>query len=310
MAVVLLFRLAILVAPTVWRLTASSQPSNLFLVEQALRQYWERLGDPDEDPEELQSEMSSEEVGFVVTDFTGTFELRKLQWRLSRSPAGGTVEDQDVMTFHFIKAPSGTPAAWVDSTDLPLIETAVGTYWTAVKSFLPSFVHSDQYRWYKDGPAFWELNEAGTEYVPITPNPAVRVTEVDVPGTSTETHQMPPQVALTMTEKTSVRSAWGRWYLPLSTSLLLDSAGRIGTADVDALNGSAVTFYNSCRSSSLVPVVWSKPKPERPKKPSGTLPPWPATAFEVLSIQTDNLWDIIRRRRYDAPTYRKVTTLT
>jgi hypothetical protein len=278
--------------------------------------FYTRIFDSSEDPAALSADMTAEiaaatEGGsIIVTDFTGTFELRKLQWRFSRAPSGGTIEDVDVNTFHFIKATGGTPGTYVDSTDLAAVETAADTYFNAIKAFFPSFMHSDQYRWYKDGPAFWELNDEGTRFVPITPNPAIRVTEVDAAGTSSATVVLPPQDAMTVTEKTSARQHWGRWYLPAPGSNVVDGTGRITTSSTDALLAAAVTFYNSCRTAHMVPVVFSVAKPERPKKPSGTLPAQDAIAFEVASLQMDNLVDVIRSRRYSIATYKPVTVLT
>lgn len=286
-------------------------------IEHGLLSAWNYLTDADTAPEDAQDALNGSygspeaSPGWIVTDFTGTFELRKLQWRLSRAPSGGMVEDQDVMTFHFIKATGGTPGTYVDGTDLPAVESALGTYWGSLKPDRSPTMHSDQYRWYKDGPAFYTLNDDGTAFVPIGGNAAIRVTEVDVAGTlGGASAVLPPQVALSITEKTSRRSSWGRWYLPAFAASIVNADGRLGTTDVDAQAGYAVTFYNACRAAHMVPVVWSIPKPVRPKKPSGTLPAQAGIAYEVLSIQVDDLIDVIRRRRYDHPTYRKITALT
>ena len=217
------------------------------------------------------------------------------------------------MTFHFLKTSSGTPAAWVDGTDLPALETLIGNYWTSTKIYYPSFLHSDQYRWYRDGPAFYELRAtpAPARYVPLpTGNPAIRVTEVDVAGTGSG-NVMPPQMAISVTEKTSSRLHWGRWYLPAPcVTGPLDASGRLPSTNVDALTGFAVTLYNACRAASYIPVVWSIQKPVRLKRNGSELPEQVARAYEVNSIQMDDLYDVIRRRRYSSPTYRKVTTLT
>lgn len=314
-AVVLLFRLAIQVAPIVYRVCVTSG-CDLNQWSNAALRFYSRLTDPDEDPavlsDDITASLGDAEGAFVaVTDFTGTFELRKLQWRLSRAPAGGTVEDVDVMTFHFIKATGGTPGTYVDGTDLPAVETALGTFWGAIKANYPSWTHSDQYRWYKDGPAFYVLNTEGTHYVPAGDNPALRVTEVDVAGTlGAGTAMLPPQVASTITERTSSRRHWGRFYLPAMTSSNASADGRLNSSPLGTILGAAVTFYNSCRSSSMIPVVWSIQKPERPKKPSGTLPAYSAQAFEITSLQMDDLFDVIRSRRYGAPTIRTNTALT
>lgn len=274
-------------------------------------EYYTRGGDDADDLETALNAGADPETDpvFGVTDFPDPFELRKLSWRLSRAPAGG-VEDVDVMTFHFIKATGGVWSPFNDSADLPALEALVDAYWTAIKGFFPSFMHSDQYRWYKDGPAFYELNDAGTAYVPIaTGNPAVRVTEVDVPGSASPPN-LPPQLALTVTEKTSSRPHWGRWYLPAPDASRLTTEGRMTSSGVASFLTAAVTFYNGCRAAHFVPVVFSIQKPERPKKPSGTLPPAPAVAYEVTSLQMDDIYDVIRSRRWDNAVTKTNTVLT
>jgi hypothetical protein len=297
-----------------YRWISTSGGESLDSIHNMLGTWWSRLSDPEEDPEELTAEISAatfEDIGGVlVTDFTGTFELRRLQWRISRAPAGGTSEDQDVCTFHFIKATGGTPGTYVDSTDLPAVETALGAYWNSLKTASPPFNHSDQFRWYKDGPAYYELNGDGTSYVPIAAgNPAIRVTEVDVPGTGI-TPTLPPQTAVTVTERTSSRVHWGRWYLPAGVTSTADADGRLASGTLSTWLSAAVTFYNACRTASMVPVVWSIQKPERHKKNGATLAPQPAAAYEVTSLQMDNLFDVIRSRRYRVATVKTNTALT
>ncbi|HVJ22527.1 MAG TPA: hypothetical protein VM756_01175, partial [Burkholderiales bacterium] len=46
-------------------------------------------------------------------------------------------------------------------------------------------------------------------------------------------------------------------------------------------------------------VVYSPAKPERPKKPSGTLPATVARALTVDTIQVDDIPDVIRSRRFN-----------
>lgn len=315
MAVVLLFRVAIAITPALVRWGASGGSTYGGSIEHGLLSAWNYFIDPEKSAEDVEEQLNSaydaeSNPGWVVTDFTGTFELRKLQWRFSRAPSGGTVEDQDVITFHFLKTSAGAPGTWVDGTDLAAVESAANTYFSTWAAMNPSFFHSDQYRWYKDGPAFWELNDAGTAYVPIPGNPAIRVTEVDTAGSQGGTTSSPPQVACAVTEKTSRRANWGRYYLPIMSPAVTTIEGRLTTAQCDSLVAGAVTFYNACRAANVTPVVWSIPKPERTTKGGGTLPAQPGTAFEVLSIQVDNIFDIIRSRRYAGPTYRKVTALT
>jgi hypothetical protein len=247
---------------------------------------------------------------WTVTDFTGTFELRHLHWRFSRAPAGGLVEDQDTVTWHFIKASGGVPGTYNDATDLAAVETAANTLWTGLSPFYKSWVHSDQFRWYKDGPAFWHPNTAGDKIIPVVPNPAIRITEVDVPGSLSGTTCMPPQTSITITKKVSSRKNWGRIYMPAHSTAWSDNEGRVVVANVDTLNAAWVTFCNSCRAASMIPVVFSIPKLARPTAGGGELAAQGGIAFEISSLQTDNLFDVIRTRRYSGPTYRKVTTLT
>jgi hypothetical protein len=251
---------------------------------------------------------------FYVTDYASPFELAKLSVRWSRAPAGGTVEDQDVCTFHFLKIAGGVPAVSND-TDKAAVETAFGSFWSTCKTGYPSWVHLDQYRWYKDGPAFYELREdpPPAKYVPLAiGNPAVRVTEVDVAGTASAGDTMPPQVAISVTEKTSSRPHWGRFYMPGGiASFTTDNDGRLDMGNLGGqVQSAAVTFYNACRSASMIPVVFSIQKPERLTKRGATLPAVEAVAYGVTAIQVDNVLDVVRRRRYSAPTSRTSTTLT
>lgn len=314
MAVVWGLRVAIALGIAGSRYVISGGSTPTTPVSNALRNFARRLGDPGESPSDLTAALTAsagEEI--TVTDFTGTFELRKLAVRISRAPTGGTVEDQDVLTFHFIKASAGTPGTYVDGTDLPAVETAFGTYFNSLKTLYPSWMHLDQYRWYKDGPAFYTLRETPppSRYVPLPAgNPAIRVTEVDVAGTFAGSNLLPPQVAYTITERCSARIHWGRYYVPAGAGTIADAVGRIASGTVTAQLAFAVTFYNACRAASMLPVVWSIQKPERAKRNGALLPAAPAVAYEVTSLQMDDLFDIIRRRRYSAATVKPSTTLT
>lgn len=313
MAVVLGFRVAIALTPILYRWVAAGGSTYPGAISNGLQYSWHRLTDPEDDPSDIGAIMSAgypeEGAAFSVTDFTGTFELRKLQWRISRAPAG-RIEDVDVCTFHFLKVASGAPASYVDGTDLPAVETALSAFWTTEKTDYPSFMHSDQFRWYKDGPAFYALNGDSSAYVPIGDNPAIRVTEVDVAGTSGATAILPPQCAFSITEKTSSRKHWGRFYLPSGDANRLDATGLLGETERSGTLAAAVTFYNACRTASMLPVVWSVQKPVRPKAGGGTLPAQAATAYEIVSLQMDDIVDVVRRRRYQNGVNKTTTTLT
>jgi len=310
-AIALFLRVAVQIGIAAYRICAGPTMDPVACANK-IASVWNHLQSPSHSAAEVQAELNAggvpEEGAWVVTDFTGTFELRRLQWRLSRAP-GARIEDVDVMTFHFIKASGGTPGTYNDAVDLAAVETALNNYTTALKSDWHSFIHSDQYRWYKDGPAFYHAPDGGQPYyLPNGDNPAIRITEVDVAGTASSTSALPPQCAVTITEKTSARKHWGRWYIPVSNTGDTDNTGLLSSAPT--FLSSSVAFYNACRAAQMVPVVFSIQKPERPKKPSGTLAAQPAIAYEVLALQCDNIVDIIRRRRYRNATSKTSTTLT
>lgn len=300
-AIVPILRIALQIAQATTRYCIS-QGCSTSDFENAYRRYRKDIEDVTADPDEISAGMSlyigAPEGGTIhVADFTGTFELRKLQWRLSRAP-GARTEDVAVMTFHFIKASGGTPGAWVDGTDLPALEAKFDTYCTYLKTYWLAFTHSDQYRWYADGPAFYEILPGAGVATPVGDNPAVRVTEVDVAGTSGSSTCLPPQCAVSVTKKCSSRKHWGRFYVPVQSGAFIDGTGLLPSAQVTALATNTQTLFNSCRSSGYLPVVWSVQKPARPKRPSGTLPEQPAKAYEITRVQVDDVIDIIRSRRY------------
>jgi hypothetical protein len=125
--------------------------------------------------------------------------VRRVQCVFNREPVG-SVEDTAVVTLDFLNMTDDSPDdTWVDADFLSL-ETRLDTFWTALKPHMWNRVRLVQYRWYRIGP----------EIVP--PNPAVRIMAKDINGSATAA--LPPQIAITVTEKTAVRKEWGRFYIP------------------------------------------------------------------------------------------------
>lgn len=233
----------------------------------------------------------------VMAEWSGDVELRKLAVRWSRSPSGGVPADVCVCTWTFLRLDGDTPSVdWSDDSHYTTIESAFGTFWSSIKELYPSWTHLDQLRWYADGPAFRPTPPEG--------NPARRVTEVDVAGTGDPTECLPPQAAISVTEKTLIRKEWGRFYLPAPRAYASSSQGRINTASLDQVADAVEIFYNACRAAALVPVVFAPALPERPKKPTGTLPARTGVVYEVTSTQVDDTFDVIRSRRWNAPVVR------
>lgn len=307
MAVVLIFRVAIAVTPVVVRACQTNacdanQWANTFA------RFYGRFIDPSEDPAALSADMSADiaansEGGFAtVTDFTGTFEMRKLQVRFQRTPPGGVIEDIDVITMHFLKAPGGTPTnSWLDS-DYTTLETALDTWWASLKLKYISTIQLGQYRWYASGPE-WDIT-------PAPYNPARRITERSVVGTAAGTSALPPQCAMSITQRTASRPTWGRFYLPAPGVGVLATEGIILSSAVTSLAADVVTMFNTARAANLLPVVFTRARGEYTRRDGTVLPAKAASCHTVDSIQVDNIFDVIRSRRWATVTQRVNTALT
>jgi hypothetical protein len=220
--------------------------------------------------------------------------LRKLHVVFKRTATPG--EDVKVVTFHLAKNVSGEPSTnWV-TADFVAAEARFGTWWTALKPFARNNVTLDQYRWYKAGPG-WPIS-----------GPPVRITSVAVAGTGAS-NSLPPQCAIDVSEHTRVRKHWGRFYLPLNNAGV-DANGRVHATTQDAVHLASVALYNGLRADSIVPVVWSKAKPARTTKHGIALPPQPARAYAVEALKTDDIFDVIRSRRFDNAVTTSTTVLT
>jgi hypothetical protein len=300
-AVVLAFRLALVLGPAsvvVVRWAQGPGPANLPGWLTAI------LSDPDEDDETKTAAVASWS-GRVseVTTFGDPFELRKLQVLFGRSSGAATPEDDAVITFHLLKLAAGVPSADWTVQNFVDVETAFDTFWNAIKNTQSVNLRLKQLRWYATGPQIDIALGA-----PGRTGPPRRVVERNLPGTSpfSPPVAMPPQVAISVTEKTAVASAWGRFYLPapLATSAVWTGAGRLDPAYQTTLGNAADAFYEACRTAGLPVVVYSAAKPERETKAGLTLPAVAARALTVDQLQVDDLADVIRSRRWNAPLLR------
>lgn len=305
MAIVWAFRIGVMVAPTVfrWAATGGSPPTQGFTLW--LEEHFPTWGQPSLTAEDATAYLQARlpEGGYVaVTEFSGSFEMRKLQVRFQRTPPGGVIEDIDVCTMHFLKAPGGTPTnSWLDS-DYTTLESALDTWWGSVKAKYINTIQLGQYRWYASGPE-WDVT-------PAPYNPARRITERSVVGTAAGTSALPPQCAMSVTEKTSSRPTWGRFYLPAPAAAVLATEGIILASTVTSITADTVTLFNAARAANLLPVVFTRARGDYTRKDGTVLPPKAATAHTVDAIQMDNLFDVIRSRRWATVTQRVTTALT
>lgn len=310
MAVVLAFRAAIVLAPAVYRVLNGPVPGAGGEAWSITRSLWRRLHDPDELDADLSAALSAATgtLASVTTYSTSTMESRKVQCVTTR-PGGATVpDDAAICTFHFAKITAGVvDNAWVDA-DFTALEALLDTFWTTWMARTGGSLVMSQYRWYKVGPAI-EIALGG----PGRTGPPVRTTTKTIAGpTSSAVLSMPPQVAITVTERTSDPKAWGRVYLPgpfAVSSGYTDQNGRIPSSFVTALATAAETLYDGALAAAKPVVVWSSAKPERTTKDETVLPAAAARLLTVDTLQVDDLFDVIRSRRWKAPNLRTTRTV-
>jgi len=203
--------------------------------------------------------------------------LRRAQLVFSRTAPSGYSEDTATTHFDFVNYTGGNPDdSWITS-DFTTLETAITTWWTAIKPLLNVNCTFREIRWYRKGPGV------------VKPNPAARVTPVGVAATGAGS-VMPPQVAISITFKTGLRKRWGRTYLPDINGTQFTTDGRVLSASCDTICTATNVLATSAASSDFIPVVYS---------------PTVGKAYAWEQVQVDNIFDVIRSRRWDSTTYRK-----
>jgi hypothetical protein len=262
------------------------------------RDVWSFLGNAENrDFQTLYDQSQANGYTLNVADIPGPFELRLAQIHFSRDSgaAGGT--DDAIVTQHFVKLAGGAPVAFDDAADLATIEGHITTLWTSVKPAYLATTGLKEVRWYKAGPAI------------VAPNPPIRITPFAVPGTNGDVVEAPPQVAMSITYLTSDRKGWGRSYMPVgSTDTFLDAHGRF-RADVLTTFGNAFrAFHIDLATANLPPVIYSTAKPARTTAAGTELPATGARALGVLSLQIDDVPDVIQSRRWNEPLLRQAET--
>lgn len=293
-------------SPTVWRFV---QGPGLAKADQVWSRFGRQLFDPDESDEGL-SVAISDYMGdsYVVTSWGEPFEVRRLQVAWGISSATLLDEDVRVCTWHFLKAPGGVPTATWDASDFTALKTPFYAFWSSLRPFYTPEIRLLSFKCYKEGP----------DIVPPQP-PVFDETPTPNPGTSTVGATLPPQVAISVTERTAVRRSWGRFYLPAfatkhtsaAGASTLDAVGRLSDAHVANVADYADTMYEAWITAGLIPVVYRKPLPARFSadaiRDEDEEPDLPARAGSCLSVDTlqvDNIYDVIRSRRFDKPTLR------
>jgi hypothetical protein len=106
--------------------------------------------------------------------------------------------------------------------------------------------------------------------------------------------RLPPQVACSVTEETSIRKRWGRFYIPGFTVTDVNAEGRFGGTVVSTIANAAETMYNQMNGAGRGFVSY--------RRSDGT--------FQLVEkIRVDDVPDIIRRRRFSMTLNRQIRAL-
>lgn len=238
-------------------------------------------------------------VGLWIMEYTGSFELRKQHMLFQRAQAGAPPQDLAMCTFHWANLTGGVPDGTWTPTDYETVEALTDAFWTALKpNYSPDTVLAG-YRWSPDGPAFKPFGSAlaGTS----------RNTLRSVVGTAS-VGNLPPQVAVTITEVTSakyivqdvegvgdqLRNRWGRIYLPAPIPATV-GGGRVTSAFCEAVAGAIETCYEAAIDADFIPVMYS---------------PTTGHAWSIDEIHVDDIFDVVRRRRFTTPTARHARAIS
>lgn len=216
-------------------------------------------------------------LGTSALGGAGNVGVRRVLVKYDRTTVEAGMDPAEVH-FDFLNLTAGSPDDTWTSGDYTTLETALDTFFTAIAPYVPSSHKVSQYDWYR----------VGVGVVP--PNPAERSTVKGTPIAGSGSLANPLQVASSLTFRTSVRRSWGRTYLPVG-GISVNSNGRIGSTQVNALCTAGQTLANSAASSDFYLGVTSKK----------------LNAFLVAEkIEVDDVLDIVRRRRPKAAIYKKI----
>jgi hypothetical protein len=221
-------------------------------------------------------------------------ELRRAQLVWEEVGSANLGEDVRVSTFDFLNITGGVPDNSWTAADFINAETRLVNFWNAIKPRYAPNLALKQIRWYAIGPTI------------VHSGPPRRVLPLNLPGTAASGQdQLPPQVALSMSERTEAPRSWGRVFLP-APSMQQCFTGRASSQFITAVADAAVPLYTDFGTEEIVPVVWSPAKEARGTAKGGSLPAQPPRVLTVSKVQVDNIWDVIRSRRYRENIVRQV----
>jgi hypothetical protein len=240
-----------------------------------------------------------------VATYSEPFELRRHQINFTMDSGDLGGEDVRVITFHHIKLVSGTPQSSWDAADISAVYDPFFAFWGEIKDRFPAALKLFRHAMYKAGPD-------------IAP-PQLPTWSFDqpTPVAGTGGNSLPPQSAVTVTEKAGSRKFWGRFYLPQPAIAAAGAAGRIDSTVLTDIADAADTMYQAWKSTGHPAVVYRAPLPvrqtaaeERNGTTPGSLAARDGSAWTVDDLQVDDLFDVMRSRRYDRPLLRVQRAIT
>ena len=209
----------------------------------------------------------------------------------TRAHATLAVLDQAIWSVHLSMRP-GVAHVYdqLNAADAAAVESSFSSNWFAtMQSHITSGWTLAEFRWRNFG-ADYPLDKNGFS----RPGPIWRLTPYGSPGTG-QSGRLPDQDAATVSYRTTSRKHWGRNYvggIP-TTELATPAFGQLSTAYVDALAGAFHSWFNNLWGlpRQIDAIVWSA-------KYRGIL--------GVDQLVVDDVVDIVRRRRANTATYRKI----
>lgn len=242
-----------------------------------LRMFWGAFDTTYSTPEYSGSALVSGGPSAVAGSGVG---VRRAVIDFSQTAPGTVVDDKRQIHWDFLNLTGGAPDDTWTSGDYSTLETILEAWLTGIQAYITQEGTWTAIKWYR----------VGTGVVP--PNPAERTTVISSQGTGASL-TMPPQTALSITLKTARRKNWGRTYLPGVTSVGLGGRGAITASVVDTIGAASNTMVNAAIAADFHPGVLSKVA---------------GSFFTLEQLQIDDVWDVIRSRRwknathkYDAP---------
>lgn len=200
----------------------------------------------------------------------------------TRTVPTGLREDKATCTLAIAKDPGNNLYSLIIDADKATAEGHLDTWWTTQKTNTANQWTLNEYRWHD-----WHADEA-------TLGPADRVTARSVAGSAGTSSRLPDQDAFAMTFTTAARRHWGRVYLPGIALAQYDmNMGRFASAGVDTIVGAFHTFLSNLAASDLELVVASRKH---------------QAILELSTLQSDDIVDIVRRRRAKQANYHKIYT--